>query len=313
MKKLDLLPDDALLGAFMQEKRKELGAVAKPLPAKPAMPPPLPAPPVVDPQLAVLRNQAGKQEAALAQLERELTTARTALEQAQTSVAQLDRERRLADKRAAEARDRVRELELALAQADKTPLWAERGLAQEEVLSALALLARTQPQALFSALMTPDPKPLAQVLNDRLALVCGAPTCHPSGETHAFLVPTERCELCGGSDLRLAFRAFAHAMEAARLPSVTFIGGSPAYREALRHLRRELKPVFELDAVAKKRPGEGKRAQAARGLIVIWGGSEVDHDTTIHYQNSGDLVLSVSHRGLSGILPRLTAELQRRR
>ena len=52
--------------------------------------------------------------------------------------------------------------------------------------------------------------------------------------------------------------------------------------------------------------------QAARGLIVIWGGSEVDHDTTIHYRQSGDLVLTMNHRGLSGILPRLTAQLQKR-
>ena len=317
MKKLDLLPDDALLGAFVQEKRKELGiAGAKPVAAKPpvvAQAPLPPPPPPVDPQLLALRAEVARQEAALAQLQREVTTARGALEQSQTTATQLDRERRLADKRAAEARDRVRELELALTHADKTALWSERGLAPEEVFPALALLARTQAQALFAALMTPDPRPLAQLLNDRLALVCGAPACQPSGETQAFAVPVERCELCGGSDLRAAFRVFAQATMAARLPSVTFIGGSPAYREALRHLHRELRPAFELDAVAKKRPGEGKRAQAARGLIVIWGGSEVDHDTTIHYQKSGDLVLSVSHRGLSGILPRLTAELQKRR
>ena len=311
MKKLDKLPEDALLSAFLREKRKETGFVAQPIAAKPAAPPVAPSVPVENPQLVALRAQAAAQQEDVARLEVELAAVRVALQRAQTTLEQFDRERRLADKRVAEAHDRVRALESTLAAADKTALWTERGLDPTEVLSAMTLLAGKQPQALFDATMTADPRPLALLLNDRLALVCGAPACQPPGETLAVLVPAERCELCGGSDLRLAYRAFAQALLQARLPSVTFIGGSPAYREMLRLLHRELKPGFELDAIAKKRPGEGKRAQAARGLIVIWGGSEVDHDTTIHYRQSGDLVLSVSHRGLSGILPRLTTLLQK--
>ena len=312
MKKLEAMREDDFLGAFQQEKRKETGFVAKPVTAKPlatkALPP---APPPEDPQLLALRTEVAGQKAALQRIEAEVAEARAGLEVAQTTQERFDRERRLADKRAEDARDRVRELEMRLAAADKTALWTDRGLTKPEVLQALGLLAAAQPQALLAAVMAVEPQPLAQLLNDRLALVCGAATCEPAGEALLLVVPVERCELCGGSDLRAAYRAFAQGMGAARLPSVTFIGGSPAYRETLRALHRELNPGFALDAVGKKRPGESKRAQAARGLIVIWGGSEVDHDTTIHYRQSGDLVLSVSHRGLSGILPRLTAQLQK--
>lgn len=305
MKKLDQTDAD-LLGVFQLEKRKETGGVAKPTAPKPA---PIVPPPVEDPQVAALRAQTTRQQVELERLAAELLAARHELAEAQALQDTFDRERRLADKRGTQARDRVRELEATLLAADKTPLWTDRGLLPSEVLPALTLLAAKLPQPLFDALMTTDPRPLARLLNDRLALVCRAPPCQPTGDTLALAVPVERCELCGGSDLRVAFRAFAQATLAAGLPSVTFIGGSPAYREALRQLHRELKPAFDLDAVGKKRPNEGKRAQAARGLIVIWGGSEVDHDTTIHYRQSGDLVLIVNHRGLSGILPRLTALL----
>ncbi len=314
MKKLDQTPDEALLGAFLQEKRKEVGAVAKPV-AVPRSPPPVravPAPPPEDLRLVALRSEHAAQQAALRQAEAEVQALRASLQAAHAAQEQLDRERRLADKRAAEAKDLVIALEFALKAADKTALWTERGLTKAEVLDALGLLAAHQPQAVLHAVMAVDPQPLAQLLNDRLALLCGAALCQPNGETVVLTVAAERCELCGGSDLRGAYRAFAQATTAAQLPSVTFIGGSPSYREALRLLHREIKPAFELDVVSRKRPGESKRAQAARGLIVIWGGSEVDHDTTIHYRQSGDLVLTMNHRGLSGLLPRLTAQLQKR-
>ncbi len=311
MKKLDNVPEDALLGAFLQEKRRDTGAVAKPPTAKAPIQRLAPAPPPEDPRLLALRTESAAQLALLQQAEAELLILRLQHAEMQAVQERLDRERRLADKRAAAADDRVRALESVLAAADKTALWSDRGLSRTEILPAFSLLAVAQPQALFSAIMTLEPQPLAQLLNDRLALVCLADVCQPPGDVLALHVPPERCELCGGSDLRAAYRAFAQATVAGRLPSVTFVGGSPAYRETLRLLHRELKPEFTLDVVAKKRPGEGKRAQATRGLIVIWGGSEVDHDTTIHYRESGDRVLTMNHRGLSGLLPRLVAQLQR--
>lgn len=311
MKKLDQMPEEALLGAFLHEKRKETGDVGQPSARKPSVPkaPAKPLPPPQDPLLVALREETASQKSALQRAEVELAALQTQLQEARSMQERLDRERRSADKRAAQTGDRVRTLEIRLAAAEKTALWAERGLSKAEALRALGLLAAAQTQTLFAALMAVEPQPLAQLLNDRLALVCGAADCQPSGDVLALHVAADRCEMCGGSDLRAAYRAFAHATLAAHLPSVAFIGGSPAYRETLRLLHRELKPAFELDVVAKKRPGEGKRAQAARGLIVIWGGSEVDHDTTIHYRESGDLVLTMNHRGLSGILPRLTAQL----
>ncbi len=315
MKKLDHTPDAALFGEFLQEKRKEMGVVGEaPRPRTPgtAVTPVLVAPPPVeDPRVLALRAENADLLAAKKRLETELSRAKDALLEAQASADRFDQERRQADKRVAEVRGRARELEIALAAADKTALWTARGLEKSEVTTALQLLAVEHPQPLFAALMALDQEPLTQLLNDRLALVCKANDCQPPRDTAVLHVPVERCELCGGSDLRAAYRAFAQATVAAKLPSVTFIGGSPAYRETLRLLHRDVKPPFVLDVVAKKRPGEGKRAQATRGLIVIWGGSEVDHDTTIHYRESGDLVLTMNHRGLSGILPRLVAQLQK--
>lgn len=314
MKKLDDLSEDAFLGAFLQEKRKETGAPVKPAAAQKPKPVPAviaPPPPVEDPQLVAVRAAQAADATRLADTQKQLAERDVALAEARATLADVARERRQLDQRLTEAQARTRGLEAMLQAADtKASLWSQRGLEKAEALQALGLLAVEAPQLLLEATMAVAPEPLARLLNDRLALLCDAADCQPATrDTVVLRVPAARCELCGGSDLRQAFRAFAKTMAAKQLTAVSFIGGSPAYREALRQLSRELKPNFELDTVAQKRPNEGKRAQATRGLVVIWGGTEVDHDTTTHYRDAGDLVLIVSHRGLSGMLPRLTTML----
>lgn len=311
MRKLDHMPEDNFLQAFQQEKRRELGALPpaksqqKPLPAQPIAPPP------PDPQVIALQRELATTQQELAQIHLKIQEMEPALQQAKHQQTELDRARRQADARVQTLQAQLREAEVKLQAAEKTSLWQDRGLLPAENRLALAELAVGQGQALFDALMTADPEPLRRLLNDRLVLVCGDAACQPTGQTQKFQVPKARCEMCGGSDLQLFFRDFANAVVRAKFESVTFVGGSPSYREKLRQLHRDLKPAFAIDVVEKKRPGEGKRAQAVRGLVVIWGGTQVDHDTTIHYQGRGDQVLTVDHRGLSGLLPRLTQRLKK--
>ena len=320
MKKLDRnVTDDALFGVFLQERRREGGVTQASAPPKPpratlvSTPMPEPEPPRVaelQAQLAQSHQTVADLTAQVGKLTAQLAQEREAHAVAQSERATLDQARRDADRRQQALLDRAKRAEQSLAAAETRTLWQDRGLSPTEVLDAFTRLAVGLPKPLWEALSGTDPSLLTALLNDRLVLLCGAPTCTPPTDAVVFPVAPERCELCGGSDLLAAFRQFAAAVERAGLPAVTFVGGSPAYREKLRLLYREVGPRFTIDVVERKRPGESKRAQGKRGLILIWGGSEVDHDTTIHYGDAGDRIARLSHRGLSGLLPRATAFVQ---
>lgn len=320
--KLDPLVDDAaLLGVFVQTGRREMvGAPPSRSPtsvpssrthAAPAVPSALP---VQDPQqlrleaeLRSAREQVGTLTVQLQAAQAEIAGHGDLRAEVAARTAELDAARREADRRQTALLERAKSAEQRLTAADTRQLWLERGLLTTELHAAFSGLAQSHPSDLWQAMSATDPLALRKLLRDRLLLLCQAPACRPPHDTAVFHVPPERCELCGGSDLLSAFRVFAAAVHGAGFDAVTFVGGSPAYREKLRLLHREIGARFVIDVVQTKRPGESKRAQAKRGLIVIWGGSEVDHDTTIHYGESGDLVARLSHRGLSGLLPKATA------
>ena len=312
MRKLDKLGDADLLGAFLAEKAGPRAATPQP-PAPTRLPERAPAqaaePPAPSAEAMALRAQVQALEAALGAAQAAGAAHAAARTAAETGLALAVAERRTAEQRLQLAEKRAALAEERLRAADRRALWSARGLTEGEIERAFSQLAAAFPAALWRAAMSAEPEPLRQFLNDRLALVCE--TCSPAAEALAFRLPPGRCELCGGSDLRAEFRSCCAAIAAAGHDRVTVVGGSPAYRETLRNLHRALSPPFALDVIASKRPGEAKRAQAASGLVVIWGGSEVDHDTTNHYRQRGERVLTVDHRGLSGFLPRLVALLAR--
>jgi FtsZ-binding cell division protein ZapB len=214
----------------------------------------------------------------------------------------LDRERRETARQRTAIEREADTLHSRLARADKSSVLRARGLDDCDVqATALALLLDWNPQKTVQALCAADPEPLRELLN-RLAIVCANPHCQPAPGTPVMPAPPESCEVCGGSDVQRAFVQFVAACRKSGIDRVTIVGGSPAYREKLRTLQREHGQGVQIDVVREERPQEAKRAAAVRGLVVTWGATEVDHTTTGHYRNAGDIRLHVAHRGIAGML-----------
>ncbi len=226
----------------------------------------------------------------------------------------LDVERRTLQKKLSHALETATELRRSLALSQTRDVWHRRGLLPHEEAGALIALARQVPEKILEALGESGRERLESLLRDALYVTCDQPACAAVARDHARVsVAKERCEVCGGSDVRLAYRQFADTCQAFAFKQVTIVGGSPQYREQLRMLHKDTKATFALQVVSTERPGEGKRAQSVKDLVVIWGGSEIDHSATNHYRDATEWTLAVAHRGISGMLIKVSEDLQRRK
>ncbi|MSP93035.1 MAG: hypothetical protein EXR79_14745 [Myxococcales bacterium] len=222
-----------------------------------------------------------------------------------------DHERRVVNQQSATLREELHSLTVRLAAADKTELLPRRGIEDpfEAARILTVVLERLGPKAL-PALLAPDSEPLRGLL-DRLALVCDDARCRPaSRDALVFHVDKPRCEVCGGSDVQRAFLRLVQAVQATRHDRVTIVGGSPSYRETLRNLARDHGAGLQFDVVGSERPDEAKRAKSARGLVVLWGATEIDHSATGHWKGAGDQQLQIPHRGIAGLLTRISEALE---
>lgn len=177
---------------------------------------------------------------------------------------------------------------------------AERGAEEEsEVVELLLGLLDRDPAALLDGLrVTPA---LAGRGLDRLALVCERPECQPEGGRSVVVrVAAERCEVCGGSDIKVAFDLLLRASRIAGVTRLVIVGGSPAYHTQLRELSRGTD--LKLDLVSgRSKPGR-KRARNDVERVVIWGATILDHGTSAAYEHLGDRLIRVTHRGISRML-----------
>jgi hypothetical protein len=181
----------------------------------------------------------------------------------------------------------------------------ERGVDEEaEAVELLLGLLEREPAALLDALEA-SPEAKERVLG-RAALVCGREECQPDAtagdERRAVVVRVspERCEVCGGSDIRVAFDVLLRASRRAGVTRLVIVGGSPAYHTQLKALCRGTD--LKLDLVSgHSKPGK-RRARNDAERVVIWGATILDHGTSAAYEHLGDRLVRVTHRGISGML-----------
>lgn len=297
--------------AQVAQRQKAPAVVAVAIP--PVLVAPLASP---DPELQSLVAQLAATRAVLAQAQAQLATAQAqAIElKSQLSVATADRqtmdsERRSAGRKLTEAQREATVVRDALASADRRCLLEERGLADDEHVRALLLLLRMYGSKAVDALLVAEPTALTELL-DRLVLSCNVAACERD-DAPLLEVERDRCELCGGSDVRLAFAQWIKVLRQAAITRYTIVGGTPLYREMLRAMNRELGHGLQLDTVGDLVPRADQRARATTGLVVIWGATAVDHAVTNHWKGKGDLQITIAHRGIAGMLRLATARLLR--
>lgn len=164
----------------------------------------------------------------------------------------------------------------------------------------------------LSVLATADTRALERILDDAVSFVCGRPECRPAAGSTSVLVEPDRCEVCGGSDLKLAAKKLFDTCVERGLRRIRIIGGSPTYHTQLRDLAASSDVELKLISGIHHRTEKQARAdQKHADLVVLWGATLLDHATAGLYDRTRSSVLTVAHRGLAGMLGRLETMLER--
>ena len=162
-------------------------------------------------------------------------------------------------------------------------------------------------------------EPAAEHLRLHFALHCANPACLTTARgTAKELLPAAtkaHCPHCGGSDNTRAARDLVASCGAAGIHRLLVIGGSPSVRE---ELRAALGTTLELRTVdgTERRTQERARADLEwADLVLLWGGTELDHKVSIHYAHPGSdhrsKVVHVARRGIAALLTAGVEHLRR--
>ena len=325
----------AMQGVQQLPSRKS-GAKARPAPARiPAgrAPPPVVVPPLnplaarvtgLEAERAALLAEREEAQVQVAALEARITALEAGLAAAQEATAEAEADRDLAYDTEAAGADEIKRLQAAVQSERDTltgALQARRSVAQVlddrgcadalEMLSVLNGLLLQRPREFLEALVLTDPHGLARVLVERVAFVARGVPFEADGNTVVVHVAAARCEVSG---LEPHFHGFVQACLDREITKVTIVGGSAAYRKRLRALAEQRDDAPALNLVSGTSRREARRAQAdMRGsdVVVIWGGTELDHSVSAVYRGGPARVIRVAHRGLAGMLQGVRSALRK--
>ena len=127
-------------------------------------------------------------------------------------------------------------------------------------------------------------------------------------------VSKDRCEICSGSDIAASFHGFVQACVDRDVRRATIVGGSPAYRRKLQGLADDDEQAPKLNLVSGTRKREKRRAASdmrSSDVVVIWGGTELDHSVSEVYRGKDARIVRVAHRGIARMLQIVRSELRR--
>lgn len=155
---------------------------------------------------------------------------------------------------------------------------ARQGLADaREAVAALEAAVASAPDALLDALAVLDP-----AVFERIQPVCAVVTCREyAGLVGWQVIPAgaTRCAVCRGSDNRRWFRMMALRLERAGRRRLLVVGGSPDSHAALGRLERDA-PKLDLRLVEGDQRLDATRARALVGgvdVVVFWASTLLDH------------------------------------
>lgn len=183
-------------------------------------------------------------------------------------------------------------------------LLSERGLlGDDEHAAAIRALADARRLNELSRLLgASEPAPVAELLSSRLVLHCGREDCPVPVGVSVVRVSLARCEICDGSDTRRAIRRFGEALLLRGVKRLTLVGGSPPYH---RILKEHLDARVELHLIpgdARHTQTQAQHEQRWAQLIVVWGGTLLDHSVSGHYGGDTPPTIRVPHRGMGRML-----------
>jgi hypothetical protein len=153
-------------------------------------------------------------------------------------------------------------------------------------------------------------------LADRFAIVCARASCRASAPPDRIVVdaakPTD-CTICRGSSNQREVGRAVEALAGGGLRRVVVIGGSPSTHEELRSLvddRLELRLVAGTD---RRTSRDASADLAWADLVVVWGGTELDHKVSKLYTDAKlPTVVTCPRRGIAALAETMIAAAGRR-
>lgn len=184
-------------------------------------------------------------------------------------------------------------------------LFAKRGArdSRERTVLVQGLIEGRRLERLLELATVTDAPALAAVLDAAVSFVCLSPTCRAIANPHTIPVDPPRCEVCGGSDLRAAASALFSACRDKGLNRVRIVGGAPSYHSRLKELASGTE--IELRCIpgdVRRTKKQAREDQKHSHLVILWGGTILDHATSNLYDKSESAVVTVANRGLAGML-----------
>ncbi len=262
-------------------------------------------------ELADLHQAHRLAQNALTQSRSDLAEAHGRLEGAERARADLILELTVArrDLTRAEDRDRERVRRIQAMETSSTPglastdlrsLLFARGLRGEDEMCAAigALAAARRVGPLLAQLNTPLPESFAEFLLERLVLL--APGESPEAGAAGVEVSAERSDLAGTGAIDRAIEEFSAACLLMGKRRVLIVGGTPSYRN---QLQNGVDKRIQLTLVDGNR--KNFRTPARPDFTIVWGATELDHASSDHFPDA----FAVHHRGITGMLERVTARL----
>ncbi len=134
---------------------------------------------------------------------------------------------------------------------------------------------------------------LEKLIQRYVRRVCDDARCRAlAADEGVDVVPTapEECEVCAGSDNRREFAMMRRACLAADRRRLVIVGGADDTRAELGRFSRDL-PELDLRFVrgdATVLENEARRHLAGADIVVIWGGTVLDHSVSTPYQKLAD-------------------------
>lgn len=197
---------------------------------------------------------------------------------------------------------------------DRLGYGGERARVQARAALEAAGLTNPRKQRIASAKVAAVTAALAA----RFVRTCARTACRraaaAAGREIVEVAQPRDCETCGGQENSTEVERAIAALRERGLPRIVVVGGSPATHEELRRLitdRLELRLVSGTD---RRNSTAAKADLAWADLVVVWGGTELDHKVSKLYTDAKPShVVTCPRRGIAALATTMVEAARRRR
>lgn len=154
------------------------------------------------------------------------------------------------------------------------------------------------------------------VLAERFAVVCARARCRASAPADQIVVDASRpadCAICRGSSNQNEVGRAVEALAASGLRRVVVVGGAPSTREELRSLVGDRLELRLVEGTDRRTSRDASADLTWADLVVVWGGTELDHKVSKLYTDARSLnVVTCPRRGIAALAETMSAAARRR-